>query len=227
MLRSVGCFCILAVGVAASAAAGATVTATMTADNHYALYTGAENGSSLTLIGGNELGPGGAPGLYNWSIAESYAFLTESPFIYLAAWSDDNVAQGMLAEFTIDGGTLLSGDPAWTVFATGIDKDDGNPYPTLTEMTAQIVLADATAGWDPVSVDGYNGVAPWGTIGGISASARWMWGVPTRCPDPFHPGYDHDEYLIFRTAVPEPSSLALLAVGGIVTLRTVRRGRTR
>lgn len=222
MSNSTGLFCILGTVLSASAATAATVTATITADNHYALYTGAQDGSLLATVGGNELGSGGAPGRYNWSRAETFLFTTDQPFVYLAAWSDDRVAQGALAELTIDDLTLLSGDAQWTVFATGINRDDNDPYPAEAEMAVQIARANA-AGWDPVDVGGENGVAPWGTISEISPSARWMWlGAPDR-PNAFGPGYDHDEYLIFRAAVPEPSSLVLLIVGGIVSARAVRR----
>ena len=219
--------CALGVAVSASVASAATITATITADNHYALYTGGEDGTSLSLIGGNELGAGGSPGRYNWSVAESYAFSTDQSFIYVAAWSDDHVAQGLLAEFDIDGLTLLSGDPAWTVFATGIDKDDGDPYPIEAEMTAQIALADSADAWEAVVVGGHNGTSPWGTISGISASASGMSHTASRRDSAFSPGYDHDEYLIFRTQVPEPSSLALLVAGGIATFHRLRRGGDR
>lgn len=213
--------CILGIVTSVSVASAATITATITADNHYALYTGTEDGASVALIGGNELGAGGAPGTYNWSAAETYSFSTDDPFVYLAAWSDDRMAQGLLTEITVDGITLLSGDLPWTVFATGIDQDDGDPYPTETEMSDQIALAT----WEAVAVGDYNGVGPWGTIDGISASARWMWHASAKDVDALNGGYDHDEYLVFRASLPEPSSVALLAAGGIATIHTVRRRR--
>jgi len=214
--------CVLGVLVSASNATAATITATITADNHYALYSGAQDGSFLATVGGNELGVHGAPGRYNWSMAESYDFSTDQPFLYLAAWSDGHVAQGVLAELAVDELSLLSGNAAWTVFATGIDKDDNDPYPTETEMGVQITRANAV-GWEPAAVGGNNGVAPWGRISGVSQEARWMWLASPDRTNAFHPGLDHDEYLIFRTAVPEPSSLLLLVVGGLATCRAARR----
>ncbi len=200
------------------------ITGTITADNHYVLYTGNGSGSLVDLIGGNELGAGGSPGTYNWSKAESYDFTTGLNTIYIAAWSDDRVAQGLLAELTINGETLLSGDPAWEVFATGINKNDGSPYPTEAELGTQIGIANANAGgagtsggWTSIAVGGTHGVGPWGNITGIDSTASWMWYGKEF---PFEPGADHDEYLIFRTSVkpvPVPGAVLLGMLGfGIV-----------
>ncbi|MGB2986268.1 MAG: hypothetical protein WBE26_10325 [Phycisphaerae bacterium] len=178
------------------------VTATITADNHYALFVGSEDGASLSAIGGNELGHGGSPGRYNWSLPETYTFSTDESFIFVAAWSHDGVAQGLLAEFAADGSILLSGDTLWTVFATGMDKDDNDPHPTETEMATQIGLANAGGAWVAATVtDYYNGVAPWGRIDAISVEAQWMWHLATGA-NAFEPGNNHDEYLIFRAPIP-------------------------
>lgn len=67
-----------------------SVNGTITADNHYALYYGSNNGSSLTFVGQNESGFGGSPGNYNWSVAENWNFtMNEGDYIYIAAWSDN------------------------------------------------------------------------------------------------------------------------------------------
>lgn len=204
---------LIALGCTAAAHA-LPVEVTLTADNHYALFTGDEDGITLTLIGNNELGAGGGPGTYNWSLAESYSFDTDDDYIYIVAWSDDHVAQGVLAAFTIDGTPVLSGDPAWEVFATDLDLDDGSAVPASAAVGAQISLANSSNGWETPALGGTNGVAPWGTIAGIDSAARWMWRLAPDQIDAFAPGNDHGEYLIFRLPlggeVPEPGTLALL-----------------
>lgn len=89
--------------------------------------------------------------------AETYEVLVpEHGILYVAAWSDDGVTQGVLAQFNkyMPGGILswwspgakvFSGDPRWEVFATGIDYD-GLPGPSLELINEQIGLANANAG---------------------------------------------------------------------------------
>ncbi len=213
---------LITLGCAATAFA-LPVEVTITADNHYALFTGDVDGNALTLIGNNELGAGGSPGTYNWSLAESFSFDTDDDYIYIVAWSDDYVAQGVLAAFGIDGTSVLSGDSAWEVFATHLDIDDGAAVPATAAVGAQISLANSSNGWEPTAVGGLNGVAPWGTIAGIDAAARWMWRLAPDQTDAFAPGHDHGEYLIFRlpigTDVPEPGTLALLLAPAAIALR--------
>ena len=79
--------------------AQAETTATFTADNHYAIY--GEYDGTLELIGSNESGASGSPGAYNWSLAETFTFDTPDT-VYIAAWSDDRVAQGLLGQLTVD-----------------------------------------------------------------------------------------------------------------------------
>jgi hypothetical protein len=204
-------------GCAGAASAG-TIDAVITVDNHYALYVGNASGSEVLFVGNNEIGAGGEPGQYNWSQPESYLINTEFPIIYVAAWSDDNVAQGVLAQLLIEDEMLLSGDPAWQVFRTDLGGDDGDPPPTTAEIAEQIALANAGLAWEAVAVGGTNGVSPWGTIAGIDLDAHWMWA--TACDGgSFDPGADHGEYLIFRITVPEPTSIALLIFGLAAGLR--------
>ena len=62
--------------VATQAAVATSVTATLTADNHYGLYYGDENGANLTLVGRNEFGDFGGPGDndHNWTFPETWNF---------------------------------------------------------------------------------------------------------------------------------------------------------
>lgn len=210
----------MAVGAAGLSASAATVNATITADNHYALFT--SFGSTMVALGGNELGAAGNPGTYNWSLPETYHF-EAGEYIYIAAWSDKSVAQGVLANISIEGGgTLNSGDPTWEVMTTGILKGDGSARPLASEVASQALTADLTSKWETPFVGGANGVQPWGVIAGIDTQAKWMWRQVAGVADPLHGGIDAGEYLIFRTPVPTPGSMALLGLGALGVARRRR-----
>lgn len=207
--------------------ASASITATVTADNHYSIYrvTGQQGGAdTLALVGGNELTFDGSPGLYNWSLPETFTFDTQRETIYLAAWSDDFFAQGLLGQFvSTQSGTILSGDSRWRVYRTGIDLDDGDAYPTATVMQQQIAIANANSAWTNTAVGGNNsnGTAPWREVPGITQNARWMWAT-TNGVD-FEPGSNVGEFLIFCVTIPSPSSVALAGLGLMVAGRRNRR----
>jgi hypothetical protein len=53
---------------------------------------------------------------------------TGEDFLYVVAWSDDSVTQGLLGEIrTPDGRVVRTGEPGWEVCATGVDYDRGGP----------------------------------------------------------------------------------------------------
>ena len=121
--RSIAITAFLAVAVL-TAAPGYTdmvdITATVTADNHYALYHGLENGDSLAFVGRNEVNKPGDPGQYNWSLPETFNFSVQSgEYLYLAGWGDDTSAEGVLGQFdlstSIISETILTGDQGWEV----------------------------------------------------------------------------------------------------------------
>lgn len=194
----------------------------VTADNVFAIYTGTQTAAETFVTADND-----------WTTTASFSFnLPDDRYIYVAAWSDDLVAQAFLGQFTnaTTGYRFYSSDPQWQVTATGIDKDRiGSDFmtdvPSLVELSAQILLANAgtnpSGGWVSTAVGPFNGAGPWGLRPGIDAQARWSWYDTGQDPNPgapFTSGYDHDEYLIFRIAVaatptiPEPGSLALVAL---------------
>ncbi len=215
-------FAIASLAALAGAANAGVITAKATADNHYSIY--ATVGGEFVKVGGNETGAAGAPGRYNWSMAEAFTFDTSDP-IYIAAWSDDATAQGLLAEIDAgDLGTIYSGDARWQVFATGIDLDTGAPHPLATDVAAQIAMADANSWWDSPFVGEYNGqgTLPWAKIADISEDARWMWNA-TDGGDALRGGKNHDEYLIFRlAAIPAPASGLVIAGAGLALARRRR-----
>jgi hypothetical protein len=204
---------------------GQIITGTITADNHYALYS--STGSDFQYHGGNETGASGNPGRYNWSVAEGYSFESGDQ-LYIAAWSDDRVAQGVLAELHSDSlGTILSGDPRWQVYATNASRGTGDLHPGTSEIAQHVAFADANELWQSTVTGGANGAGPWNTIAGIDAAALWMWHGVEGVADPLRGAHGAGEMMIFRTAlaspppVPAPGAVALIGIGGL--LMTKRR----
>lgn len=206
----------------AAGAAEASYVAKITADNHYALYVDSPGG--VSIVGGNELGSGGSPGAYNWSEAESYTFNT-SGYIYIAVWSDDAVAQGLLADIRDTNGLALhTGVAPWEVMVTGVSKGDGSPRPDASEIAMYSLQADTNSEWETPYVGPKNltSTAPWGKIAGVDEDARWTWGNPNNSSNPLIGGTNHIEYQIFRLSVPGPSG-AGLAMAGMLAASWRRR----
>lgn len=215
-------FCTLCI-FGFSSQAQAMLSAILTADNHYALYYGAVNGSGLTFVGRNEIGSAGSPGTFNWSLPETWNFNPNSnDFLYVLAW-DADFQQMWIGDFTLpDGSSLLSNTTDWEFYisANSNPGDLGNP-PILSTIAAEI----ASAVWAAPLASAPQGTSPWGNIPGISASAKFIW------DDTLLSSSDSDaHYVIFRTKnsvnpVPEPMTLTLLATGmaGVVACRRVRK----
>ncbi len=216
---------IAAAGVIAAVAGFASagpITATFTADNHYAIFTRSHN--TFSLVSGNETGASGSTGGYNWSAAETHLF-DATGWVYIAAWSDKSVAQGLIGQLTTASETILSGDLRWDVLSTGVDRTTGDPYPTVAEMTSWVLAGDDEYAWESPHIGGANGLAPWGTIAGVSGTARWMWRNSEEVSNPLLGGNDHGELLIFRipvSAIPAPGPIALAGLGGLMLARRRR-----
>jgi hypothetical protein len=173
----------------------ATVSAAFTADNHYGLYVGNEDGSQLTLVGRNESGPAGSQGSYNWSYPETFEFdAPAGSHLFLVAW-DSGLWQMAAGQFTVDGGqTIGTNAMAWEVMTSShANPGDTGPLPDLGTLAAEIQAGSFQA---PQAV-APPGTSPWGRIPGLSDSAQFIW------PDTFAQTSASDgNYVIFRTTEP-------------------------
>ena len=184
----------------------------ITCDNAYAFGYGPASGPT-TLFGNVEnctaadifsCGPG----------PESYLGIPSSPgYLYVVTWSDGNVTQGVLGNFT-DGSTIVrTGQAGWQVYATGQDVDvDCNSAtgPNQASVTAQVALANTNSGGANSSVGWVTATGgPLGTVGAVAVgelndnaagtfpivcniltNARWMWynPSPSTITNPFTTG---------------------------------------
>ena len=89
--------------------------------------------------------------------------------------------------------------------------------PYFIVVTAGTALADGAYGWSLAGAPPYNPVSGWVEVGGIFTSSNGSsWPLPTD-------GYF--QFAINATAVPEPSTLGLLALGGFFLVRHRRKAK--
>jgi hypothetical protein len=100
---------------------------------------------------------------------EFYADIPAGPYLYIAAWSDSSVRQGVLAQFlTPSFPPIYSGDPRWEVCATGVSGGyPGSPSPaTVNAQIAQCNLGTMGTTYSKGWVDFAGG--PLGTVGTLA-----------------------------------------------------------
>lgn len=193
--------CMGAVGI--NEAVAINVTASITADNSFGLYYG--NEEEMFFVGSGN----------SWPTANTWEFdMGEEYTIYIAAWSDNMVAQGLLGELQIGTETFLTNTVDWEVALTNHDLGMGASPPSTDELLGKVVSAN----WNAVEYNIDHGSGPWGEISGISQEADWIWGSPLM------PGSGQGEYQIFKltSSVPEPTTWGLFVMG-LIGLTGMRR----
>lgn len=194
----------------ATTAQAETVTARVVADDHYKIFIGDANGTSLTEVassGSNLWSSQGMPVNFDISVGQ---------YLYVAAW--DSASYGpphaWIGEFDIAGIRLYSNTTDWVGKNNGTIKD-----PSVSDAEA---LANSATAWSALLASMANGSSPYGTlIGGSPASFVWT--------DVFGgASASEGSYALFRTAnavvTPVPGALPLLLSGmGLMALRSRRR----
>lgn len=203
----------------ASAQAVAVIGA-LTADNHYALYHGREDGSGLAYIGRNELGTAGNPGTYNFTVPENWSFeVAAGDLLYVVAW-DDGGPQMLLGNFTWAGSQrIVTNAASWAYFVpadpvTGFSSD-GTPPIAAADLSGMIFSANLSAGWSTPQAEARNDAnnPTWGAIGGVHPDAQFIW------HDVLYDSSGSDgRYVVFRSAaaldpIPEPETWGMLLAG--------------
>jgi hypothetical protein len=176
------------------------IAGSVTADNFYAIYTADFEGVGMTVTnhGNGDTGNG----ICN---AGAYNINTNDDFLYIAGFSDASAAQGLLHDLMVDGTAVASGTAGWEVCPTGSNLS-GYPEPTTAALAASVQSCNQLNAWMVPAVGGANGTfntTRWcgGPVNGISTAALWTWHDSGNCPDtlqPFEPGCNHGEFLIFR-----------------------------
>jgi hypothetical protein len=200
----------------------------ITADNAYAFGWG-DASTMLNYFGGVENTT--ADAIFNCPLGNGPEGYTVSgadlsDYLYIVAWSDNIVTQGVIGRFqTGTNPPLYTGQGEWEVFATGIDFGIGSGGPSLSTINTQIVIANAATGAAGTTSIGWVGTVPTvgregvlvfgednvtspgdGTCGNpfplvcateIDAAARWMWYQQPGAACAFLDG-NQREFLIFR-----------------------------
>jgi len=215
-------------GIVGTAVAAGTVDigVTATADNEYGIFLGDDDSASAMVAWVANYGSG--VGIWDSESYVAYGVPLGSR-LYMVGSSDYMVIQGLLVDVIDTGGgfRLLSDDPRWEVTATGLGSRWGSPV-SLSELSDEILRANAgtnaSGGWVPVAVsamtNGEGGMAHPDSriVPGIDPDSRWMWydsGRDGSDGAPFFGGYNHDEWLIFRTQIPPIPAPGALVLGGI------------
>ena len=193
-----------------------TINATLTADFHYGLYHGQADGSGLTFVGRdlNRFWDNSKP--LPWHSPDTFSFNANAgDYLYVLTWDGFDIFRSWIGEFKLSNGvSLVSNSTHWEyAIASGVNPALGD-IPSVAELMPKITSAT----WTTPNAVGFNGIAPWGTVPGISPSAQFLvW-----------PNSSTDS-AIFRTklpvveateSVPEPASVVGILVAGILGVVT-------
>ena len=202
---------LLAVAVPAWATT-VTLTTVSTADNFYDLYV--DNSLAIHTEGTEWQTPETWSGELDVGVKHALAVKANN----YVPWGGTNpaafIAQadaGPELYFIETGGALLVTDVSWRVWYGGVDATP--PADTQARPWTDPYYDDSA--WDYAHEIGQNGVTPWGTIGGISEDAYWIW------TSNWNSGDSTDTPVYFRQTLtpavggfpPIPEPLTMLGVG--------------
>jgi hypothetical protein len=196
----------------AGLASATTISGTTTADNAFFMFLSTNNSMLGTQIASAN----------NWPVAVSVPASALSPGVtnYLQVEVINyGLQSGFLGDFSLstgfqfaNGTQSISTDTTWAgIYNSGNNSVAVQPWVMPTGGVVSL---------------GANGVAPWGTIAGISSGALWIWpndasSLPggsacTNCTVDF-------SIAITPTAVPEPGMLAIFGSGVLAVGFALRR----
>lgn len=148
-----------------------------TADNHYAVYAGAADGTGLRLLGQDTDG--------DWATVDDWDVeLTTTDHLFLAAWEqtgDSGSPQMVIAELELPAASFGTDAAGWE-WVLGPSGDNpgalpaGTPPETAT-LASVVAAADTHSTWALPAVERPRTDAPWGsTVGGtFTDAAAFIW----------------------------------------------------
>jgi hypothetical protein len=178
----------------------------MTADNYFAGYTGSGTAVTTKHFTGS------------WS-AGVYAgtFNSAATYLYIVAWDDGGVLQGLIGSIASGNGIVPTGSPFWTVCATNQPLSNTvNAAPTAAALSTQIAACNAGNRWHATTVGPNNvnasssttpsGQTLWGRLNNVEPTANWIWDTNRSRACAGTNGFleglcNPGEYLIFRLAL--------------------------
>jgi hypothetical protein len=196
-----------------------------TADNYFAVYLGAADGTDLRLVGEDQDG--------DWTTVERFDVeVGPEDHLFLAAWEaswDYGGPQMTLAEVTLPD-DVIGTDQAgfeWilgpTGGAPGIPPAD--PPPTEAELALLIADADAAGDWAAPAVEADRASSPWGW-----AVSRWFTDATKYVwPDTFSDTSitnTRDTYALFRSDEPLQGARGSTELSAVPTTATFRTAFT-
>jgi len=192
-MRTLTALVLAALTMVLAGAAGATlVTAHLTVDNGFDLYVSTDDTTAGTAIGSGN----------SWPTTYTFTFalqpgVTHYLHIYGVNWGGPG---SFIGDFSLS-------DAAFE-FA------NGGQYLLSDAANWQVSTAGFGTGYQTPSVWGTNGSAPWNFRSGIDAAAVWIW------TDNYEGTLAYISTPVYY--VPEPATLGLFALGGLL-LRRKRR----